>query len=241
MPKKQISVQNDDLEVGANKPPYVAYKTFRNFIETLKVNGVPNSIDRSVMPSMSGTNRTLILHALRYLNLIDNNGATQKQLNAFVYSEGEERKKILCDILQISYPFLFDKDFIKNATQNTYHNKFVGFDTTGSTIQKSEIFFLQAAKDAEIEVSSYIKPTKPSKSDATRKSARPKQSKVEGIPNENEIGGKKELPDQRNNGLDNKIVEKILDKFPQFNPEWSKEAQEDWLRAINEFYKTLKQ
>ena len=52
-------------------PPYVAYKTFRNFLEFLKDN-FPSRIDRSVWgPRYSGTSGQQLMTALKVLNLID--------------------------------------------------------------------------------------------------------------------------------------------------------------------------
>ena len=50
-------------------PPYVAYRTFRSFIQLLSP-AVPGRIDRSLMASMSGASQSQLIHALRCLRLI---------------------------------------------------------------------------------------------------------------------------------------------------------------------------
>src|SRR4030042_3837851 len=87
-------------------PPYVPFKTFQNFLDSLKV-GIPSRIDRSVISSFSGTVQSQLTGALKYLNLISENGLPSETLSRLVNSEGAERQKILRDILKKSYPFLF--------------------------------------------------------------------------------------------------------------------------------------
>jgi len=240
MTEEQNVVQTNNPEIALINPPYVSYKTFRNFIETLGVQGIPTHIDNSVMTTMSGTNKTLVIQALKYLGLIDEYGTTRELLRQLVNSQGEDRKKILQNVLKDAYDFLFENNFIANATQQKFHDKFTNFHMTGSTIQKSEIFFIQAAKDAELDISNYIKPTRTTKkpSSSGRKTPNNKQNKTTELQKPAESNDKpKDLPDV---SLNTKIVDKMLEKFPQFDPTWSKEAQEDWLRAVNEFYQTIK-
>src|SRR5271165_6638743 len=49
-------------------PPYLAYRTFTNYIDGLKANGAPPSrIDRSVLGAFSGGVQTQLISTLRYL------------------------------------------------------------------------------------------------------------------------------------------------------------------------------
>ena len=80
-------------------PPYVSYKTFRNFLEFLKET-FPSRIDRSVWgPRYSGTSGQQLMTALKVLNLIDENGIPSNKLSLLVNSEGENRRNILKSIL----------------------------------------------------------------------------------------------------------------------------------------------
>src|SRR5438128_10488002 len=86
-------------------PPYVPYRTFRNFIDSLK-QGIPARIDRSVMSSMSGALQSQLTGALRYLGLITVSGQPTSYLPTLVNSEGPDRAKLLRAIIAKSYPFL---------------------------------------------------------------------------------------------------------------------------------------
>ena len=52
-------------------PPYISYRTFRNFLEGLQ-QGIPARIDRSYWGDrFSGSTGTQLLSGLRFLGLID--------------------------------------------------------------------------------------------------------------------------------------------------------------------------
>jgi hypothetical protein len=154
----------DEKEKGVI-PPYVPYKTFRNFVDGLKP--VPPVIDRSIMRTMGGALQGQLFAALRYLKLIDENGKTQESLKTLAQGKDQERQKILSQILHSGYPFLFNPvkgDFnLTNGTNNQFINQFQEQGASGDTVRKCGKFFLDAAKDAGITVSQYIQPTKISK------------------------------------------------------------------------------
>ncbi|MDP7194346.1 MAG: DUF5343 domain-containing protein, partial [Dehalococcoidia bacterium] len=121
-------------------PPYVAYKTFRNFLEFLKDN-FPSRIDRSVWgPRYSGTSGQQLMTALKVLNLIDENGIPKEILTHLVNSEGENRRSILRRILMNTYEPIFKIDLTK-ATKSQFHEVFKSFNTKEGVIIKCEAFF----------------------------------------------------------------------------------------------------
>ena len=60
---------------SARTPPYTSYRTFKTFIEDLRERGVPSRVDRSVLTRFSGVVGTQLMHALRFLGLIEDHGA----------------------------------------------------------------------------------------------------------------------------------------------------------------------
>lgn len=142
------------------KPPYIAYKTLRNFLDGLKNAAVPSIIDRSVMPnSMSGSNRGLVIAALRYLDLIDDKGVPSELLEKLVHASDDDRPRLLQAILRESYSFLFSDDInIARATTRQVENKFKDLNLGIDTARKCILFFQSAAKDAKIVISPHIKP-----------------------------------------------------------------------------------
>src|SRR6185437_17013497 len=93
---------------GAKKPipPYVAYKTFINFVNGLK-QGIPARIDKSVM-NLSGAAQSQLIYALRFFDLIEADGKPKESLSRLVNSEGAERKKILKEMTVRAYSFVFN-------------------------------------------------------------------------------------------------------------------------------------
>src|ERR1700733_7919199 len=59
---------------SSGTPPYTSYRTFKTFIEDLHEHGVPSRIDRSVLTRFSGVVGTQLMHALRFLGLIEDDG-----------------------------------------------------------------------------------------------------------------------------------------------------------------------
>src|SRR4030042_255026 len=77
-------------------PPYVSYRTFRNFLDGLQVGGMPARIDRSYWGDrLSGTTGTQLISALRFLNLVDASGVPTNRLRMLVAARGPQRNELL--------------------------------------------------------------------------------------------------------------------------------------------------
>ncbi len=75
-------------------PPYVSYRTFRNFLDGLQVGGMPARIDRSYWGDrLSGTTGTQLISALRFLNLVDASGLPTNRLKMLVAARGPQRNE----------------------------------------------------------------------------------------------------------------------------------------------------
>jgi len=138
-------------------PPYVAYRTLTNFLERFK-QGLPGRIDRGLMGSMSGAAQSQVTTALRYLGMISENNIPQLIMKRYVTGEEEERKAALREMLEKSYPFIFDGEFdVSTATAHMLRENFAeNTSASGDTISRCIAFFKDAASDAGIIVSPYI-------------------------------------------------------------------------------------
>lgn len=208
-------------------PPYVSYRTFRNFLERMQ-DGIPSRIDRSVMGSyMAGGTVTQLITALKVLQLIEENGKPKDPLEQLVNASGDERRSILEAILRNAYPNVFQLD-LKRASAQEFREAFKEFTTKEDVVNKCQAFFRQAAEDAGIELSPYIMERKKVTAQPRRR-RKPKKSEAE-VPSKHEQVGIARRS----------IEEVILQKYPEFNPEWSDEAQEAWMRGIMKLYGELK-
>ena len=143
-------------------PPYTSYVSFSNFIKTLKENGVPARIDRSVMDGMSGSQQSAMLTACKWLGLVDKEGMPTTKLHNLVDADDTKYSTELRQVLDDSYNFLKDPSVnLLKVTGGQFEELFrEKFGITGSTVVKSIAFFLAAAKAADIKVSPHIKPPK---------------------------------------------------------------------------------
>ena len=89
-------------------------------------------------------------------------------------------------------------------------------------LNKCQLFFIQACQDAGIELSSYIlarrhglaTPKKTEKNQGSKMS-----STTKAMLNTNEL-----------------IISKILEKYPDFDPNWKPEVQKSWMEGMIKLY-----
>lgn len=149
---------------GADKqttPALVSYSAFVNFMDKFREHGdVPTRIDRSLMPSASGSFVFALIGSLKFLQLIDESGKPSDEFVKLTLADNEARKPLLADLLRRRYDFLFEDASFKldKATSGEMAERFRALDISGSTVTKAISFFLGAAKEAGIKVSPHIKP-----------------------------------------------------------------------------------
>lgn len=145
-------------DTKAKIPAYISYKTFTNFINGLRESGVPNQIDKSMMSGMSGSGQSAMIGSLDFLKLVDAKGAPAPELQQLVDADDKTRPSVLRSVLERSYHFLFAGTIdLKRATTKQVEDAFRGQGISGSTIVKCIAFFLAAAKDAGVQISSHVK------------------------------------------------------------------------------------
>ncbi len=160
---------------SSGTPPYTSYRTFKTFIEDLHEHGVPSRIDRSVLTRFSGVVGTQLMHALRFLGLIEADGRPTERLKGLVkaHGTGSWSEKLL-ERLRQEYEPLFAID-LETATPSHFNQAFRGaFPAADAVIQKCVTFFLYAANDAGVKISGRVlKGRKPRSLTPRRKLAKP--------------------------------------------------------------------
>lgn len=155
-------------EVKNLTPAYTSYKSFNNLINDLRENGIPNHITRSVVKG-SNSGKAMMLASLRSLGLIKEDLAPAPILKRLVKGE-DNYADVLNVVLKESYPFLFDGSIdLANTTTEKVAEKFRDAGASGSTISKGMAFFLAAAKEAGISVSSRVKSMAPPRASTPKK------------------------------------------------------------------------
>ncbi len=227
-------------------PPYVTYRTFSGYLDFLKENGVPARIDPSTLPGLSSTVQRQLTHALRYLELIDDDGTPLESLSELVQSDGSQRQAFLSETLERAYGFLLGsgrRSFdLAKATPDQLAERFPAGGHSGDTVRKSQGFFLSAANDAGITVSPFIKASK-ERSGRTRRSKGGQSAKrtaasrsVSAMTEEFAEASQSEVLPMRAESAQNQraayMVQILLGKFPSFSVEWTHEAQIKWFIAF---------
>ncbi|HEY1454579.1 MAG TPA: DUF5343 domain-containing protein [Roseiarcus sp.] len=153
--------------------PYTSYRTFKTFIEDLGEHGVPSRIDRSVLTRFSGVVGTQLMHALRFLGLIDDEGRPTQRLREFVIAHGgAEWPETLSQALEQAYAPIFAID-LETATPSHFSAAFrKAFPAADAVVQKCVTFFLYAAADAGLKVSARILKGRKPRSVAPRRTPR---------------------------------------------------------------------
>ncbi len=160
------------------KPPYVPFGTFVNFINGLNEEPLPTHIDKSLMPTLSGGIQSILLSSLRATGLINEDGSPSERLERYAAANDAEKKKILVEAIQAGFPALFASDV--DLTRMTPH-KFDEilrneYDLSSSTLDKSASFFLSAAETCGLTLGSHLKNRRP----ASKKMSKPKRQRGEG-------------------------------------------------------------
>lgn len=156
-------------------PPYTSYRTFKTFIEDLHEHGVPSRIDRSVLTRFSGVVGTQLVHALRFLGLIEDDGRPTQHLKDVVKAHGAGHwPETLLKLLREEYAPMFAID-LETATPSHFNEAFrKAFPAADAVVQKCVTFFLYAASDAGVKISGRVlKGRKPRSLTPRKKPARP--------------------------------------------------------------------
>ncbi len=210
-------------------PPYVPYRTFRNFLDILK-DGIPARIDRSVWgPRFSGGSGVQLMTALRVLKLIDPDGRPDPLLEQVARAEGDERRRLLRAALERFYEPVFKLDLAR-ATRSQFNEAFRAFGTKEGVTAKCEAFFVQAAHDAGVELSPYIL----SRRHGARRSAAPQSRPRTASPERQAPAAPAPTLAARPS-----VAELVLAKYPDFDPAWEPEVQAKWLEGMQQLYQGL--
>lgn len=139
------------------QPTYMAYATFEGILDQLKANGIPDLIDRSVLSNKSGGDQSQFLRAAENFKLIDSEKAPTERMRQLVHAE--DRGPLLGEILRESYPGVVALG--TGATSAMLEEEFRKFGIEGETVRKAITFYLNAARQTDIELSPHFKATRP--------------------------------------------------------------------------------
>ncbi len=169
----------EETSVKRIAAPYLAFKSFTNFVAGFKDAGIPGRIDRSVMAGQSGATQSALLQTFKFLQLIKEDGTPTDQLSALV-EKGDAAT--YATLAKKYYSFVFDSGVdVERATEGQLKEVFekaTGF--TGETVRKAMTFFVQLAEKGEIKLSPHLKSGKGAGGSTGTVTSRPRRRRAGG-------------------------------------------------------------
>ncbi|MGY8665394.1 DUF5343 domain-containing protein [Bradyrhizobium sp. UFLA05-109] len=159
----------------AISPPYATFSAFISFINKLRDTTVPSRIDPSVFGNASGSLSYSIIASLKYLKLINDNGAPTQDFISLVKASDDARPAIWKKIMVAGYPSLLSSDVDLTAITAGQFDEHLRkeYNVQGSTVDKVALFFIAGAKLADIPLSGLLLARKPvATSTAAKKSVK---------------------------------------------------------------------
>jgi hypothetical protein len=147
-------------------------------------------------------------------------------LAKLVNSEGPERAKAMREMLAAAYPYLHESFNLKSATPRMLEEQFSEAGASGGTLDKCMLFFLAAAKDAEIELSPHVKNPRTTRTPRTRT-----RQAVRLVDANNTVDDDLREIDEQNGNVS--WEQMLLSKFPSFDPAWPDEVKSKWFDGFH--------
>jgi hypothetical protein len=174
--------------------------------------------------------------ALRVLELVDDNGRPTEDLEHLAGLEGDERRSALTTLLRRHYPPVFALDLTR-ATRAQFREAFRNFGAKEGVLAKCEAFFIQAARDAGLELSSYVLAGRHVSRRASSGSTRSRQQSVERSSSQLTPVMVAASPQAASVS----IAEMVLKKYPDFDPNWDVTTQQKWFDGMTKLMESLGQ
>ena len=128
------------------------------------------------------------------------------------------------------YEPIFDLD-LTNATRYQFREAFKSFGTKEGVLVKCEAFFIQASKYSNIVLSTHILARR---HNVNFSNSNDKNKQKLGKLNFSESVNSKISIDKNIN-----VVKIILDKYPDFDPNWLPDVQKAWIDSLTKLYESL--
>ena len=238
--ERAATLGESQTESNSGSPPYLPYLTFKNFVAWLETDGIPIRFDRSAWEKKySGSTGPQLLSGLRFLGLLDGEAPTEK-LEKLVDAQGEERNEVLGEILKASYDTI-DFSLLSRATPNMLREALSEYGIAGDTVRKAESFFVNAAKDIDIPMSSNLRKLArnrpPQNKTATQSTSRRPSRKSQEQPAERSVASRpaSEQPMQAE-AQQSLMLWGLFMKLPAPGQEFPRSEREAWIKAAETLF-----
>ena len=124
----QVLSQESSPDISECRTPYIPWKSFENFVATLKSTHAPDVIDGGVMPdSMSGGLQRQIRTALKFLGLTNGVGKVSDRFNSLIEAHGTPQWPMAVKecVLDSYAPIVGDLVIVMDETDRHLDRQFV--------------------------------------------------------------------------------------------------------------------
>lgn len=215
--------------------PTVSYGSFSTALDKFhEAGGAPTEFHPSAFHkgTFNGSTIALLVRAFRALNLSnDKNEPNLERVNELI--DPKTRKDAFARLLKEHYASLIALPLDK-ATPAKFNQWFEQFGMHSEDARKAKTFFLHAAKANGITVSKFITDQYKTRTPSSRVKRTPKPRVSGARNNDNDDDFEDEIAEPS-------IADKLLAKYPDFNPEWSPEVQQKWFDGIAKLQDSLKE
>ena len=206
-------------------PPYLSYRVWQRLLSELSAHNPPSRFDSSYFDELKITKscRSMLKGTLLFLDLMSADGIPTPRLHQLVKSDGEARRAALAEIVRNAYGSLFTELDVTRVTQAQVKEYFNSQGASGDIGRKCLSFFFAVCGDGNIPLSPHLRKSAPR--------GRGKKSAIGEV-----------LKPRVGKSADSGGVEwerMLLEKFPNFNPEWSDELKKKWFDAFKFLKKSL--
>jgi len=207
------------IEVTENSRtmPYGSWGTFQTTLDHFAAVGIPNVIDRNTLPaSLSGAAKYETLGAYKFFALIGNDNRPNVDLLQRLV-DSATRTDAMVELLKKHYNGLFQLPLSTAGPGEI--NKWFAENATSSTAQRAKAFFIRAAKASAVQMHSLVAKGTRGSSGSIKRRPKKKSQKETLIDDD-------ERPEATDDSHD--ITDKLLAKFPDFDPTWDAAVQQKW-------------
>ncbi len=207
-------------------PPYLSYRLWRKLLTELSAHNPPSRFDSSYFDTLKVTKscRSMLKGTLLFLDLMSGDGNPTPRLHQLVKSDGEGRRAALAEMVRNAYEPLFTDLDVTRATQAQIREYFYSQGASGDIGRKCLSFFFAIAADANIALSPHLRKSTPR--------GKAKKSTISEMP-------KLRIGKSVDWGGGVEWERMLLEKFPNFNPEWSEDLKKKWFDAFKFLKKSL--
>ena len=221
------------MTVTQNSPaPYAGSATIIDLIRRHRNKGLPSPVDSEVL-ERSGITQSLIartLQALQILDLIDDKGQQTEIFEALRLAPEAEYKSRFFEWLKTAYSDAFQFIDVANTNETEIRDAFRKYKPVGQQERMVSLFIgLLEEAGVSIERNRQRNKSVPKTKENIRRIKVTPNTPVSNLAKHNSHipPPNPPAPHKEHSGL----INKLLDKFPQFDPNWTPEIQAKWFEG----------